>query len=190
MNDWVLLSDQTLGKVVLQTPEMVRLVLLGGSQRTLNTVDFLAQSPNVLSTGFRLEVTFGMDYQHQAIITEHIPAQLMSDLHDALHVEAYDQHLVHLSVEFAAAGASSLDLSVLADFAGAAAPRYHMLRRTIQRICVDACNAHAWVIPFAQLTLHMAVPGNHTPQPLIDGMSHDGHRAGHLRETPGQNASS
>jgi hypothetical protein len=31
MNDWVLLSDETLGKVVLQTPEIVRLVLLGGS---------------------------------------------------------------------------------------------------------------------------------------------------------------
>ena len=160
-NDWVLLSDDTLGKVVLQTPEIVRLVLLGGSQRTLPTTDFLAQSPKVLSTGFRLEVTFGIDYQHQAIITDHIPAQLTETLRDALREGGYDTHLVHLNVEFATAGASSLDLAVLADFAGEAAPRYHILRRAIQRICVDACNSEAWVIPFTQLTLHMAASGNH-----------------------------
>jgi archaellum component FlaC len=190
LNDWVLLSDETLGKVVIQTPEIVRLVLLGGSQRTLNTTDFLAQSPNVLSTGFRLEVTFGIDYQHQAIITDHIPAQLTAALHDALCAEGHDQHLVHLSVEFAEAGASSLDLNVLADFSGDAASRYYLLRRAIQRICVDTCNAYAWVIPFAQLTLHMAAPVDNPSQPLPDGVFHDRHRTGKLREIPEQNASS
>jgi hypothetical protein len=170
VNDWVLASDGTLGKVVLQTPEIVRLVLLGGSQRTLPTADFLAQSPQVLSTGFRLEVTFGLDYQHQAMITNHIPAQLTAALHDALHAEGYDRDLVHLSVEFAEAGASSLELNVLADFSGDAAPRYRLLRRAIQRICVDACNARDWVIPFTQMTLHIAAPGNHLSQPLPDGV--------------------
>jgi len=89
-------SDGTLGKVVLQTPEIVRLVLLGGSQRTLHTADFLAQSPQVASTGFRLEVTFGMDYQHQAMMTDHIPAPLTAALHDALHAEGYDRDLIPL----------------------------------------------------------------------------------------------
>src|SRR6266487_2891930 len=42
--DWVLLDDQTLGKVILQTPEIVRLILLGGGRRTFPTSDFLAQS--------------------------------------------------------------------------------------------------------------------------------------------------
>jgi hypothetical protein len=190
MNDWVLLSDETLGKVVLQTPEIVRLVLLGGSQRTLNTADFLAQSPQVLSTGFRLTVPFGIDYQHQASITDHIPARLTAVLHEALRVEGYDRYLVHLSVEFAEAGASSLDLNVLADFSGDAASRHDMLRRAIHRICVDACNAQAWGIPFTQLTLHMAPPINRTSQPLPDGVVHDHHRANYPRELLEQNASS
>ena len=158
LNDWVLLSDQTLGKVVLQTPELIRLVLLGGSQRTLSTLDFLAQSPSILSTGFRLDVIFGLDYQHQAAITEDIPTQLQSAVTAALSADGHDQHLVNLSIEFAEASASSLDFNVLADFSGDAAPQYHMLRRAIQRHCVDACNAQAWVIPFTQLTLHMATP--------------------------------
>jgi hypothetical protein len=156
VGDWVLLSDQTLGKVILQTPEVVRLVLLGGGRRTLSIPDFLAQSPTLLSTGFRLDVDFGIDYQHQALIAREIPATLEATLREALGRDGYAKHLVNLAVEFAEAGASALNVRVLADFAGAAAPSYHVLRRAIQRICVEACNAHGWIIPFTQLTLHLA----------------------------------
>ena len=161
-NDWVLLSDNTLGKVVLQTPEVVRLVLLGGSQRTWPTTDFLAQSPKVLSTGFRLDVTFGIDYQHQAIITDHIPAHLTDALARGVaraglrHAFGPPQCGIRRRGRLLARprGAGRL-------CGGSRAPRYHILRRAIQRICVDACNAEAWVIPFTQLTLHMAASGNH-----------------------------
>jgi hypothetical protein len=154
--DWVLLDDQTLGKVILQTPEVVRLILLGGGRRTFPTSDFLAQSPIVLSTGFRLSVQFGLDYQHQPLITREIPTRLASRLHEDLIRDGYEKEIVNLNVEFAAAEASSLDLHVMADFAGAAAPNYHVLRRALQRICVEACNDYGWVIPFPQITLHMA----------------------------------
>jgi hypothetical protein len=138
------------------------------SQRTLNTADFLAQGPLLSSTGFRLTVPFGSNYQHQASITEDIPAQLTAALYHALRSRGYGQYLIHLSVEFAEAGASSLDLHVFADFSGDAAPRHDMLRRTIQCICVDTCNAQAWGIPFAQPTLHMVSPMPHTSPSLPD----------------------
>jgi hypothetical protein len=156
LGDWVLLDDGTLGKVVLQTPEVVRLILLGGGRRTWPTPDFLTQSPVVLSTGFRLSVPFGLDYQHQAFIAREIPTRLASRLREGLLREGYEKDLVNLDVEFAAAGASSLDLHVLADFSGAAAPHYHVLQRAIQRLCVEACNDYGWVIPFPHVTLHMA----------------------------------
>src|SRR5262249_13160894 len=120
LGDWVLWEDQTLGKVILQTPEIVRLLLLGGGRRTFPTAGFLAQSPVVLSTGFRLAVQFGLDYQHQAVITSVIPRRLASRLHDDLTREGYEKEIVNIQIEFAAAGASSLDLHVLADFSGAA----------------------------------------------------------------------
>jgi hypothetical protein len=172
--DWVLLDDQILGKVVLQTPEIVRLILLGGGRRTFPTPDFLTQSPVVLSTGFRLAVLFGLDYQHQGRITREIPTMLASRLDEELKHEGYEKEIVNLKVEFAAAAASSLDLHVMADFSGAAAPHYHVLRRAIQRLCVEACNDYGWIIPFPQLTLHMAAAANTGSPPDVDGSPRDG----------------
>lgn len=43
--DWILLADQTLGRLSLQTPEVVRLVLLGGSIRTFRTLAWIPMSP-------------------------------------------------------------------------------------------------------------------------------------------------
>jgi hypothetical protein len=146
---------------------------LGGSRKTFNTSDFLAQSPQVLSTGFRLAVTFGIDYQHQAIIASEIPALINSALYDAFADEGYMKPLVNLAVEFAEAGASSLDLQVLADFSGAASPQYFVLRRAIQRICVEACNANGWVIPFTQLTLHVASPNGKPSVPMFTDTAED-----------------
>lgn len=166
LHDWVLLADQELGRVIQQTPEIVRVVLLGGIRRTFSVQDFLAQSPRDLSTGFRLEVTFGIDYQHQAISTETIPTILENQIRQALDAGGYTDTLENLSVEFAQAGASSLDQKVLADFSGEAAPKYHILNRAIQRICVDTCNTHGWVIPFTQLTLHVADSANRAALPL------------------------
>lgn len=173
LNDWVLLDAECLGKVVLQTPEIVRLVLLGGSRKTFGTLDFLAQYPQVLSTGFRLDVTFGLDYRHQAAITGDIPETIAVVLRAALEREALARHLANLAVEFAEAGASSLNLKVLADFAGAAAPHYFILRRALQRICVDACNAQGWVIPFTQVTLHLAASDRQVPAVALDDRLHE-----------------
>jgi len=179
MGDWVLLDDDTLGKVILQTPEIVRLILLGGGRRTFPTSDFLAQSLVVLSTGFRLSVQFGLDYQHQTFITREIPAMLASRLHEELIHEGYEKEIAHLKVEFAAAGASSLDLHVMADFSGAAAPNYLVLKRAIQRICVEACNDYGWVIPFTQITLHTPIAANQGSSPDGDQPPQDGrHGAG------------
>ncbi len=178
--DWVLLDDQTLGKVILQTPEVVRLILLGGGRRTFPTSAFLAQSPVVLSTGFRLSVQFGLDYQHQALITREIPTRLASRLHEDLIRDGHEKEIVNIKVEFAAAGASSLDLHVMADFSGAAAPNYQLLKRAIQRICVEACNDYGWVIPFPHITLHMASAAHEVSPPDGEQSRRDG---GHSTDT-------
>ena len=39
--DWVELDDETIGKVVYQSPEMVQLVLLGGSHITYTTENYI-----------------------------------------------------------------------------------------------------------------------------------------------------
>ena len=154
--EWVLAHD-FLGKVVVQTPEYVQLVRLGGARETYPTPDFLGAVPVNLSNSFRVKATFGIDYEHQAISTtevaDYFKAKLALGLVDVL---ADREHLNSVNVEFASAGASSLDYAIMADFKGDAADRYEKLKRAIQRICVDVCNEKGWGIPFTQITLHQA----------------------------------
>lgn len=154
--DWVILADKTYGKILNQTPEIVELLLLGGSHKTYTTQMFLSLNPNNISTNFRLSVTFGIDYLHKPIIIQEIPNKLSRTMVERLRQEGFSDKIKNITVEFKNASASSLDLEVMADFSGEAAKDYMMLSRLIQRVCVEACNQNGWVIPFRQLTVHHA----------------------------------
>jgi len=158
IEDWVLLDAQTLAQVVLQTPEVVCLTLLGGSQRTVRTPDFLAQSPLVLSRGFGFQVRVSLDWQHQAQITRVLPAQLEARLRAEVEYAGYASDIQHLAVEFEDAGATAFTLVVLVTCPGTAAPRLLALRRALQRLCVEACTAFAWVLPYTQLAVTLTAP--------------------------------
>lgn len=154
--DWVFLADGRRGKVLLQTPETVRIELLGGSKVTYRTADFLALNPELMSDGFRVSVTFGIDYRHQAICTTEVPQAMRARLEKELSALIGAEHVRAVSVEFQEAGASSLDYLAQVDVDGEVAERYERIRRALQRILVDECNDQGWVIPFTQITLHQA----------------------------------
>ncbi|WP_411827722.1 hypothetical protein [Luteolibacter sp. AS25] len=156
IDDWFVLSDETFGKSITQTPDQVVVLQLGGSTKTYPTVDFLALAPENLSHGFRITAIFGIDYKHQAESTTTVPEIFQKDLTSSL-LQAYGRDAVRsIKVDFSSAGASSLDYAVLADFDGSMAPRYNALKREIQKICVDTCSENGWGIPFAQITVHRA----------------------------------
>jgi small-conductance mechanosensitive channel len=152
--DWVLLADGRLARVELQTPETVYLRLLGGSELHIPTAEFLTSGVENLSDGFRINSTFGIDYDHQAIATTEVCEVMQGDLRAGLAALVPTEQLTGLRVEFSTAGPSSLDLAVLADFDGEAAHVYDVLQRGIQRILVETCTREGWVIPFTQLTIH------------------------------------
>lgn len=153
-NDWVLLADSTRGCVVSLSHEMVELVQRGGSHKVYQTGDFLAQSPLNLSMNFRLKIFFGISYALQAESTKRIPEITADYIQEQIVLEGYENSLLNLNVEFAQAGASSLDFVVIADFKGDLAPLYMRLSRAIQRWCVDVSTQNGWEIPFPQLTVH------------------------------------
>jgi len=156
VTDWVILSDGTLGRVIAQNPDMVQLVLLGNSRKTYLTEEFLRLNPTNLSTGFCIRVTFGIDYSHQRLCTQEIPDRLKDMLTERLSEADYGTYIVNLNVEFKEAGASSLDIEIIADFSGEAACYYKRIPRFLQKICVEACNEYGWIIPFPQIMLHRA----------------------------------
>ncbi|MES9902586.1 MAG: hypothetical protein ABW168_07875 [Sedimenticola sp.] len=152
--DWIILSDGVRGKVTGISPEMVQLVQRGGSQVTYLIGDFLAASPKNLATNFRIKEVLGISYSLQKESTSAIPETLHAYLQKRLEQEGYGEQLLNLRVEFALANSSSIDLMVVADFKGELGDLYNRLRRTIQRLCVDACSEYGWEIPFPQMTLH------------------------------------
>lgn len=154
--DWVVLSDGTFGKTITQTPDQVVVLQLGGSIKTYPTANFLTLSPENLSRGFRLIVTFGIDYRHRVDATTSIPG-IFNEAITASLVQAYGREAVRsIQTEFAAASACSLDYAILADFDGSMAHRYNALPRKIQSVCVDVCNENGWSIPLPQITVHHA----------------------------------
>lgn len=153
-NDWVILSDGTRGGVTSLSHEMVELVLRGGAKKVYQTSDFLGMNPLNLSVNFRVKIGFGISYNLQSIATSRVLEVLDTYLRERLAEENYEEKLLNMRVEFQQAGASSLDLVVIADFDGEMAPLYNRISRAIQRWCTDACTANDWEIPFPQLTVH------------------------------------
>ncbi|PIE75078.1 MAG: hypothetical protein CSA18_01710 [Deltaproteobacteria bacterium] len=153
-NDWVILSDGTRGKVVSLSHEMIELVMRGGAHKVYQTQDFLGLSPLNLSINFRLKTSFGLSYDLQADITKKIPEILTSYIKEKIKEEGYENILLNIKTEFEQAGGSSLDLVVISDFKGEAAPLYNRLRRATQKWCVEAATINNWDIPFPQLTVH------------------------------------
>lgn len=152
--DWVILDDGIRGHVTSISHEMVQLVQRGGARKTYQTSDFLALSPLNLSMNFRLKIPFGISYDLQKESTGKVLDTMQAYIKNQITKEGYDKSLLNLRVEFQNAGASSLDLVVIADFKGDMSPLYNRLTRAIQRWCVDACSKNEWEIPFPQLTVH------------------------------------
>ncbi len=153
--DYVVLADNTFGKVRIQTPETVTLEVLGGCLKTYPSTSFLSQNPiNLSINNFGIGVTFGMDYEHQSIITHEIPEKLKAVISEKIVKEEYGAHFLDILVQFKEAGASSLDILIFVKFSGQAAEYYYMIGRSIQKITVDACNEYGWGIPFPQITVH------------------------------------
>lgn len=155
VNDYVLLDDQAYGRVILQSPEQVTL-RVRGSDKTYPVENFLNSHPQNLSLdGFNILIRFGIDYQHQSLVTGEIKQQFEDFLVTRLKETRWSEYLRDFYVEFDEAAASSLNFLIYASFSGEAADAYFPIKRSLQTLAVDACNANGWVIPFTQMTVHL-----------------------------------
>ncbi len=156
LGEWVILSDGTRGEVITQTPEVVELKLRGGSIKVYSTQDYLSMNPVNISVDFRIKVLFGLDYNLQEVITTKIPEQLTEALKSGLKKMGHKEAIKNLKVEIDSAGASSIDLVIIADFSGKAAPLYNAIKRAIQKLTIEACTENNWSIPYPQIVVHSA----------------------------------
>lgn len=157
-DDWVSLSDGSFGKVLMQSPEFVNLKLIGDQVKYIPTLSYLDLNPINLSNGFGIDVTFGVDYNHQALVLDEVISNFKTHVYGMLTEEfkADKEDFQAFTIEFREAGASSLDLRVFLKCAGRMASRKLILERRIKAYLVDACNKFGYVIPFQQITVHQA----------------------------------
>ena len=159
--DYILLGDGSLGRVLRQTIELVE-VLVRDARMQIGTADFLGQNIRNLSRqGFGVAATFGIDYQHQAICLDQVPAVFREAIIDRFDRAGFKGDIEDIIVDFKEAGASSLDYQIYMILNGRAGKAYFKAQRLIQQACVDACNREGWVIPFTQVTVHAAAGGEH-----------------------------
>ncbi len=152
--DWVALGDGRTGTVAHQTPSTVELVAPGGERITYPTAAFLGLHPQNLSSGFRMESVFGVDYRHLDMATREVPAAFQAALEKELPDVVGEGQLRAVRVLFSRANHSSLDYAVWVDVAGEAAPAGLLVPGAIQRILVDTCRRNGWTIPFPQVMVH------------------------------------
>ena len=161
LGDWILFDKEELAVVEFQSTEVVRVVFNGGTKLEIPSKNFLENPPRNISSGFRQKLLFGLDYKLQPNILVEVPKKLQEEIRVVLKQDGYLDFLQKLEVDFEEAGPSSLNLTIEADFSGAAAKFYNDTRRTLNAACLQACNKYAWNIPFPQMSLHFAnSPGN------------------------------
>ena len=154
VDDWVILSDGTFGRVLKQTSEQVVIENLA-SRKYYQTAKFLEMEPRNLSTGYRIVIQFGLDYGVQQRITGELPRLFQGRLREIFknRLEGEDPDINSLHVHFDSAQASSLNLIVLFKMNGRCAEEYYPLKWEINRMLVQICNENKLVIPFTQLTI-------------------------------------
>jgi len=157
--DWIAIDGKPFAKVVSLSHQQVEVVELGGRRTVYQTGAFLGMSPANLSRNFSLRVVFGLSYDLQAEITTTVLETMKTFLQKKLEENGYAEDCLSLTVDFLQAGASSLDVAVLADFKGEQAPAYRRIERALGKWCVDCCNANNWEIPFPQMTVHLPSGG-------------------------------
>jgi hypothetical protein len=147
------LNDGTIGKVVLQTPETVQILPVGGSFKSYPAADFLTKTPRNLSHNFRVSVRFLLDHRHAQEADEEIPERLAAAIEEAVTAEIGSGHLLHASAELSEASPAALEMAVMADFTGSAAPHYQKLQRLLRRACAVTARKAGWTLPVRQVVM-------------------------------------
>jgi hypothetical protein len=152
--DYILTDDGTFAQVLSQSVELVQLKVRDSIVMYPTSVFLNLYARNLTTAGYALAVTFGIDYEHQAIVLDEPAPAFQSAIKAGIDAAGLAEHVTDIMVEFKEAGANSLDYLVVLSVAGSGAGSYFKLGRLVQQACVRTCNEKGWVIPFGQLTLH------------------------------------
>ncbi|MDA0822871.1 MAG: hypothetical protein O3C28_10650 [Proteobacteria bacterium] len=155
--DWVKLDDGFIGEILHQSPEMVVVRDFGNCQKTYTTQNYLGLNPMNLSSGYRIQMVFGIDYRYQADGATRIPETFKARLTEELNKLVGEDNVMRVEGDFFLPNASSLDYEFEAYIKGDAAHLYEEVERTMIYCFLNVCNENHWEIPFQQVTIGQRV---------------------------------
>ncbi|KPA14704.1 conserved hypothetical protein, membrane [Candidatus Magnetomorum sp. HK-1] len=147
-DDWVLLTDECIGKIIIQTPEFVRIKLLGGQLVTYPTAEFLRLSPCNLSDGFRMIAQIHFDEKHQGLLVDTIIQRLTDAVKSEIGNHPFHPWLKSVKTILTGVGPFAFQLKIIAAFDGDACSFYEDIQNVIFSTCIQTCNENQWIISF------------------------------------------
>ena len=153
--DVILTKDDMLLEVLDQNPDSVELRKRGGEIVFVPSATFYEwEITNLTRSGsFGVSISFGIDYEHQAISLDEVPRLLRLNIHSNLMQTDLREKVQNVEVELEAAGESSLRYWVFVTMHSGAAKSYQRLQRVIHTACIETCTNQQWTIPFPHLSL-------------------------------------
>ena len=162
VNDWVMLPDNNIGKILAQTPAFVNVQLLGDQIISYPTAEFLKISPCNLSKGFRMVAEINFDDQHQGRMPDIIQA-LTNSVKLEIANQPFHEGLLSVKTIFAGVGPFAFQLNVICHFNGNFCHFYEDIQNVIFSTCIKTCNENNWMISFYPVA-HRQVIETLTPE--------------------------
>ena len=165
--DIVLFSEESIGTIVTQTPEFVRIKLLGEHVKTCSTDEFLKQSPINLTDGFRIVAHMHFDEDHQSRLIDKMIKTLTLSLQKEIEMHSFHKWLVSVKTIVSEVGPVAFQLKIIANLKGEAGLFYEDIKNVILSSCITTCNNNQWRIAFKPVALSYSKGNAFAPGPSL-----------------------
>jgi hypothetical protein len=144
IDDWVILDDAVIGKVIQQSPEQVVLIKIGGANKSYSTTTFLSKNPENLSRQFRVATTLMVDIKNRNIGATDIPKFLEAKIFSSA-IELHGKEKIKsVQVEFTSLNATHLNYQIALDADGSLASKRNSIERMMQKCALEVINENHW----------------------------------------------
>jgi len=153
IGDTILLSEDLIGTIITQTPEFVRIRLLGGHVQTYATPEFLKFSPINLSHGFRIVAHIHFDEHHQSRLINTMMDIFTLSVQNEIEKHSFNDSLISVKTILSEVGPVAFQYKIIANFQGNACLLYEDIKNVILSACITTCNNNQWRIAFYPVAL-------------------------------------
>lgn len=153
LGDTILLPEDTIGTIITQTPEFVRIKLIGEQIQTYATDQYLKLSPINLSNGFRVVANIHFNENHQSRLIDKMIETLTLSVQTEIEQHAFYEWVLSVKTILSEVGPVAFQLKIIVYLKGEASLFYEDIKNMILSSCISTCNENQWPIAFYPVAL-------------------------------------